>query len=167
MPDAVRLRMLEGGYRVDVTAQEGPLTWLLEGCTGPAGSTCRRTPLPPPARRSSRRAHGGSCGWTPTSTRFALYDLAVTPKALVWQGGSATQALRLVQAGKVAHLTTWKGSSIYLDRLAALGPDRASPSPASLIDAVQTIEADGRRAGDGQVPVGDRGGPGVVPARRR
>src|SRR5215218_2901249 len=27
MPDAVRLRMLESGYRVDVTAQEGPLSW--------------------------------------------------------------------------------------------------------------------------------------------
>ena len=59
----------------------------------------------------------------------------------MWQGGSATQALRLVQAGKVAHLTTWKGSSIYLDRWLRWDWTRFTLA-GSLIDAVQTIETD-------------------------
>ena len=138
MPDAVRLRMLEGGYRVDVTAQEGPLTWLLEGCTGPTPENPGAAACPPQQPQGAR----WQLRLDPTSTRFALYDLAVTPKALVWQGGSATQALRLVQAGKVAHLTTWKGSSIYLDRWLRWDWTRFTLA-GSLIDAVQTIETDG------------------------
>ena len=138
MPDAVRLRMLEGGYRVDVTAQEGPLTWLLEGCTGPTPENPGAAACPPQQPQDAR----WQLRLDPTSTRFALYDLAVTPKALVWQGGSATQALRLVQAGKVAHLTTWKGSSIYLDRWLRWDWTRFTLA-GSLIDAVQTIETDG------------------------
>jgi stage II sporulation protein D len=138
MPDAVRLRMLEGGYRVDVTAQEGPLTWLLEGCTGPTPEDPGAAACPPQQPAGAR----WQLRLDPTSTQFVLYDLAVTPKAVVWQGGSATQALRLVQAGKVAHLTTWKGASIYLDRWLRWDWTRFTVA-GSLIDAVQTIEGDG------------------------
>jgi stage II sporulation protein D len=138
MPDAVRLRMLEGGYRVDVTAQEGPLTWLLEGCTGPTPEDPGAAACPPQQPAGAR----WQLRLDPTSTQFVLYDLAVTPKAVVWQGGSATQALRLVQAGKVAHLTTWKNSSIYLDRWLRWDWTRFTLA-GSLIDAVQTIETDG------------------------
>ena len=138
MPDAVRLRMLEGGYRVDVTAEEGPLTWLLEGCTGPAPENPGAAACPPQQPAGAR----WQLRLDATSTQFVLYDLAVTPKAVVWQGGSATQALRLVQAGKVAHLTTWKGASIYLDRWLRWDWTRFTLA-GSLIDAVQTIETDG------------------------
>ena len=36
MPASVRLRMLDNGYRVDVQAVQGTLTWLLTGCVPPA-----------------------------------------------------------------------------------------------------------------------------------
>lgn len=136
MPDTVRLRMLAGGYRVDVTAQDGPLSWVLEGCTGPTPENPTAAACPPQQPTGAR----WQLRMDATGTQLALYDLGVTPKALLWQGGSVQQALRLVQAGKVAHLTTWKGSSIYLDRWLRWDWTRFTIA-GSLIDAVQTIEA--------------------------
>ena len=136
MPATVRLRMLDGGYRVDVAAEGGPLGWVLEGCTGPTPEDPAAAPCPP---QQPAGAHW-QLRLDDTGTRFVLHDLGVTPKAVVWQGGSATQALRLVQAGTVAHLTTWRGSSIYLDRWLRWDWTRFTLAGARL-DAVQTIGA--------------------------
>jgi SpoIID/LytB domain protein len=136
MPATVRLRMLDGGYRVDVAAEGGTLSWVLEGCTGPTPADPAAAPCPPQQPAGAR----WQLRLDDTGSRFVLYDLGVTPKALVWQGGSETDALRLVQAGTVAHLTTWRGSSIYLDRWLRWDWTRFSIA-GSQVDAVQTIEA--------------------------
>ena len=112
MPDGLRLRMLDGGYRVDVKAVAGALPWVLPGCAGP-------TPENPTAPSCPPVQPAGSM-WQLTideaTAQYVLWDLGVTPKAVVWQGGTPDQLLRLEQNGSVARLTTWKGSSIYLDR---------------------------------------------------
>lgn len=112
MPDTVRLRMLQGGYRVDVHASDGPLTWVLPGCVPPTPENPSAPPCPP--------AQPLGATWQLTldesSTQYVLSDLGVIPKAVVWAGGSPGLPLRLVQSGVTARLTTWRGSSIYLDR---------------------------------------------------
>ncbi len=105
MPDLVRLRLLDGGYRVDVRAHDGPLRWVLEGC---ADAAC--PPVQPQGATWQLRLDDA------TGSQYVLHDLGVTPKAVVWQGGSPGQVLRLDQAGTVSRVTTWRGSSIYLDR---------------------------------------------------
>ena len=85
---SVRLRMLDNGYRVDVEAVQGTLTWLLTGCVPPAPAptptpTATATPAlttshavahdhpDPPGRRArppSRRGRTGSCGSTTRPT---------------------------------------------------------------------------------------------------
>ena len=53
MTDSVRLRMLEGGYRVDVRAVDGALTWVLPECvplsrlSGPTPDAPRCPPVQP------------------------------------------------------------------------------------------------------------------------
>ena len=55
MPDEVRLRMLENGYRVDVEAVEGTLTWSVPGCVAlpPPPGTPAPTPSPTASPSSS------------------------------------------------------------------------------------------------------------------
>ncbi|MGH8892335.1 MAG: SpoIID/LytB domain-containing protein [Actinomycetes bacterium] len=135
MPDLVRLRMLDGGYRVDVTAHDGPLAWVLEDCTGPtpenpAAAVC--PPVQPQGASWQLRVDA-------TTSQYVLYDLGVTPKAVVWQGGTPSQVLRLDQTGTVARVTTWKGSSIYLDRWLRWDRTKFSLTGGAL-DAVQHIE---------------------------
>jgi SpoIID/LytB domain protein len=127
MPELIRLRMLDGGYRVDVRAHDGPLTWSLEGCD-PASAAC--PPVQPQGATWQLRLDGG--------TQFVLYDLGVIPKAVVWQGGSPLQTLRLDQSGTVARVTTWKSSSIYLDRWLRWDTTRFTIA-GDRIDAVQHI----------------------------
>src|SRR3990170_3938758 len=112
MPDGIRLRMLAGGYRADVRAIGGALPWVLAGCVGPTPENPTAPACPPvqPAGSMWQLTIDG-----PTA-QYVLWDLGVTPKAVVWQGGSADQVLRLEQNGVVARITTWSGSSIYLDR---------------------------------------------------
>lgn len=133
MPDLVRLRMLAGGYRVDVRAHDGPLTWALEGCTGPTPTDPAAAPCPP--------AQPKGATWQlrlDSGTQYVLHDLGVTPKAVVWQGGSPSQTLRLDQSGTVARVTTWKSSSIYLDRWLRWDSTRFTVD-GGRIDAVQHI----------------------------
>lgn len=138
-PSSISLRMLDKGYRVDVTAVTGDVTWELEGCTpgAPAPSGC--APVQPKAARWQLLLDE-------TGTQYVLWDLAVTPRALVWQGGSPGQPLRLRHSGTVVRLTTWKGSSIYLDRRLRWGHTRfavTTPGPATgRLDGVQVIEDD-------------------------
>lgn len=136
MPDLVRLRMLAGGYRVDVQAYDGPLPWVLEGCVGPTPENPAAAACPPV------QPQGAS--WQlrvdETTSQFVLYDLGVTPKAVVWQGGAPGQVLRLDESGVVAHLTTWRRSSIYLDRWVRWDRTRFTVS-GGLIDAEQHIES--------------------------
>jgi len=138
MPDSVRLRMLEGGYRVDVRAVDGPLTWVLRDCS-PAENQTPENPTPP----SCPPVQPAGAMWQLTldagSTQYVLWDLGVTPRAVVWQGGSPAQPLRLLQSGATARLTTWRGSSIYLDRWLRWDWTRFAISENG-IDAVQHIE---------------------------
>jgi len=133
MPDSIRLRMLEGGYRVDVQAVEGALTWVLPGCA----ATPENPAACPPAQPAGTR-------WQltvdPATQAYVLWDLAVTPKAVLWQGGSPGQQLLLREEGSVARLTTWRNSSIYLDRWLRWDLTRFSLS-AGKLDAVQEIGA--------------------------
>lgn len=134
MPDSVRLRMLAGGNRVDVKAVQGGLAWVLPGCTGPTPENPAAPPCPP--------AQPAGAMWQLTlddaSAQFVLWNLDVIPKAELWRGGSADQALALEQKGSVARLTTWTGHSIYLDRY--LRWDRTRFAIGSgRIDAVQQI----------------------------
>ena len=131
MPDGVRLRMLEGGYRVDVRAVDGPLTWVLPDCAA-------QCPPVQPAGASWQLTLDGS------GTQYVLWDLGVAPKAVLWRGGSPAQPLRLVQSGTTARLTTWRGSSIYLDRWLRWDWTRFAISSRGTsgggLDAVQHIE---------------------------
>ena len=70
---------------------------------------------------------------------------------MVWQGGSPDHKLRLRHSGSVVRLTTWKGSSIYLDRRlrwdwTRFGID-TSVSGTGRLDAVQVIEDDATASG--------------------
>ncbi len=127
MPASIRLRMLDSGYRVDVKAETGDIAWRLKGCTldcppvQPGGSTWQLT-------------------LDAEKTAFQLRDLAVVPATPLWTGGSAAQALTLPHSGKVVRLTTWRGSSIYLER--RLRWDRTTFTiDGTRLDAVQTINA--------------------------
>jgi stage II sporulation protein D len=133
MPTSVSLRMLDNGYRADVAAQTGDLSWELAGCT----ASC--PPVQPKGSTWQLRLDD-------TATQYVLWNLGTTPKTAVWQGGSPAQKLRLRHAGTVVHLTTWKASSIYLDRTlrwdwTRFGIDTTATGPARL-DAVQVIEDD-------------------------
>ena len=133
MPTSLMVRMLDNGYRTDVAAQTGDVTWDLAGCT----TAC--PPVQPKGSTWQLRLDG-------TASQFVLWNLATTPKTLVWQGGSPEHNLRLRHSGTVVHLTTWKGSSIYLDRRlrwdwTRFSIDTSVPGPGRL-DAVQMIEDD-------------------------
>ena len=154
MPAGIRLRMLDNRNRVDVEAVQGTLAWGVAGCVaGPATPPPPPTPAPTGSPAPAPVVTGPPCPpaqpqgarWQlrlddATHSQFALYDLGVVPKRLLWKGGSATAPLTLTEAGAVAHLTTWLGSSIYLDR--ALRWDRTLFTVAAgVIDAVQHIES--------------------------
>jgi SpoIID/LytB domain protein len=133
MPAALSVRMLDNGYPADVTAQGGDVTWELVGCT----SGC-----PPMQPKGST--------WQllldATATHYVLWNLATTPKSVIWQGGDPDHKLRLRHAGTVVRITTWKGSSVYLDRRlrwdwTRFGIDTSAAGTARL-DAVQVIEND-------------------------
>ena len=114
------------------------LTWDLAGCS---------TGCPPAQPKGSTwqlRLDG-------TATHYVLWNLATTPKTLVWQGGDSAHKLRLRHSGTVVSLTTWKDSSIYLDRRlrwdwTRFGID-ASVAGAGRLDAVQVIEDDATASG--------------------
>jgi SpoIID/LytB domain protein len=161
MPSSVRVRMLDNGYRVDVEAVQGALTWVQPGCVvpvptptatptptspDPSATPAPTTPAPPPP------ATGPPCPpvqpqgarWQlrlddATHTHFVLYDLAATPRKVLWSGGSVTEPLRLQESGAVAHLTTWRGSSIYLERWVRWDWTRFSID-GPLLDAVQQLD---------------------------
>jgi stage II sporulation protein D len=136
MPDKIRLRMLAKGYRVDVKAVEGQLTWVLPGCTGPTPENPAAPACPPvqPAGAHWQLTLDAATG------QYVLWNLDVVPKTVVWQGGTAADTLQLLQNGNVARLTTWKGSSIYLDRWLRWDWTEFSMD-SGLIDAVQQIGA--------------------------
>jgi SpoIID/LytB domain protein len=126
MPSVLRLRMLEGGNRVDVTAETGDVAWQLTGCTlgcpplQPAGSTWRLS-------------------LDPTNTRFQLSD-AAAPFPPLWTGGSALEPLRLAHSTQVVRMITRKDSKVYLDRRLRWDFTTFTIDGAAL-DAVQSIEA--------------------------
>jgi stage II sporulation protein D len=133
MPTSLSVRMLDNGYRTDIAAQTGDVTWELAGCS---------TACPPVQPKGST--------WQllldATASQFVLWNITTTPQTLVWQGGSPEHNLRLRHSGTVVHLTTWKGSSVYLDRRLRWGwtrfsIDTSAPAPGRL-DAVQVIEDD-------------------------
>ena len=140
MPSSLRVRLLHGGYRVDVEAVQGDLGWSLAGCapaadpaagTAPGGPPC--PPVQPQGARWQLRLDSDS------HSRFALYDLGIRPKQLLWEGGSAQVPLVLRESGSVAHLTTWRGASIYLERWVRWDWTRFAVAGAT-IDAVQRID---------------------------
>ena len=134
MPDGIRLRLLDGGYRADVKAVDGPLAWVLTGCVGPTPEDPAAAACPP--------VQPAGASWQLTvdaaTQQYVLWQLGSVPKTLVWQGGSPGQQLRLQQDGVVARVTTWKGSSIYLDRWVRWDWTRFSISGGRL-DATQEI----------------------------
>jgi stage II sporulation protein D len=158
-PARVRLRMLDDGYRVDVEAVQGALSWVLPGCVAPAPTTAAGpspapTPgvTPPPTVAPDPAPTGPPCPpaqpqgarWQlrlddATHSQFVLWDLGVTPKQQLWAGGSATAPLRLQESGAVAHLTSWRGASIYLERWVRWDWTRFTVDGA-VIDAVQQID---------------------------
>ena len=148
--------MLDNGYRVDVEAVQGTLTWLLTGCVPPAPTptpTATATPaLTTPTPSPTTTPTGPPCPpaqpqgshWQlrlddATHSQFVLWDLGVTPRKQLWQGGSAAVPLRLQESGAVAHLTTWRGASVYLERWLRWDWTRFSVDGA-LLDAVQQID---------------------------
>jgi SpoIID/LytB domain protein len=176
MPTSLRVRMLDDGYRVDVEAVQGALTWSVDGCVAPPPATptaapttptpttapptappaptdpAATTPPPPPTATPTPTPTGPPCPpvqppgarWQlrlddATHSTFALYDLGVAPKKLLWKGGSAQAPLVLRESGNVAHLTTWRGSSIYLERWVRWDWTRFSID-GTAIDAVQRID---------------------------
>ena len=170
MPSSLRVRMLDNGYRVDVEAVQGALTWSVDGCavpppatptpvaaptsappapptpTDPAASTTpAATPTPPPAGPPCPPVQPPGARWQlrlddATHSTFALFDLGVVPRRLIWTGGSAAAPLVLRESGNVAHLTTWRGSSIYLERWVRWDWTRFAIE-GTTIDAVQRIDS--------------------------
>ncbi|MDQ1671425.1 MAG: hypothetical protein QOE40_3486 [Actinomycetota bacterium] len=142
MPTAISLRMLDNGYRVDVAAMTGDLTWDLAGCA-PGTVTPSGQPDCAPVQPSGAT---WQLRLDDTGSQYVLWDLGVVPKRVVWQGGRPGQALRLRHSGTVLRLTTWKGSSIFLDRQLRWDHTRftiAEPGPGTgRIDGVQVIESD-------------------------
>ncbi len=146
MPSSVLLRLLDNGYRVDIDAVAGALTWTVPGClpeppTTPAPTTPAPTTPPPPCPPVQPQG----ARWQlrlddATHNAFVLYDLGVSPKLALWTGGSAAAPLRLQEGGSVAHLTTWQGSSIYLER-STRWDWTALTIDGGLIDAVQQIDS--------------------------
>jgi len=138
MPTSVLVRMLDNGYRADIEAQTGAVTWDLAGCT----TAC--PPAQPEASTWQLRLDA-------TATHYVLWDLGTTPKTKVWQGGDPDHKLRLRHSGTVVRLTTWKGSSIYLDRRLKWDWTRfaidASVTGTARLDAVQVIEDDATGTG--------------------
>jgi Stage II sporulation protein len=94
-------------------------------------------------RRLPRRVQPKGATWQlrldASATRYVLWDLKASPKAVVWRGGSPAQKLRLRHDGSVVHETTWRGSSIFLDRRVRWGYTRFGIDR-GLIDALQVIE---------------------------
>ena len=74
-----------------------------------------------------------------THSTFALFDLGVVPRKLIWKGGSATAPLVLRESGNVAHLTTWRGASVYLERWVRWDWTRFAID-GTTIDGVQRID---------------------------
>jgi stage II sporulation protein D len=157
MPSLIRLRMLDNGYRVDVEAVQGTLVWSLPGCAPAAtatptpSGTPTPTPTPTPPSTPSPSTTGPPCPpaqpqgarWQlhlddATHSTFVLDDLGVLPRHQIWSGGSAATPLDLVESGAVAHLTTWRGASIYLERWVRWDRTRFTVDGA-LLDAVQRI----------------------------
>ena len=158
MPANVRVRMLDSGYRVDVEAVQGGLTWVLPGCVvppppatpapSPAPTDPAATPVPTPTPTASGPvcppAQPQGTRWQlklddATHSHFVLWDVAAVPRKKLWEGGSADVPLRLQQSGAVARLTTWRGSSIYLDRWVRWDWTKFTVDGA-LIDGVQQID---------------------------
>jgi stage II sporulation protein D len=138
MPTSVLVRMLDNGDRADVAAQSGDVTWDLAGCT----ADC--PPVQPKGSTWQLRLDG-------TAAHYVLWDSGTTPRSLVWQGGSPDVKLRLRHSGTVVQLTTWKGSSIYLDRRlrwdwTRFSIDGSAPG-ANKLDAVEVIEDDATAKG--------------------
>ena len=176
----VRLRMLDNGYRVDVQAVQGTLDC---GCC-PAASPGHRdagaerpratpaSPLPhrhPDAHRAAVPAGPAAGGALAAAARrrdappfVALTTSASCPQADL-AGGSAAVPLRLqrVRLGRPPHDVA--RCSVYLERWVRWDWTRFAVD-GTLLDAVQRIgtTTPGR---DGQVPVGHRRGPVVVPGR--
>ena len=159
MPSLVRLRMLDGGYRVDVEAVSGSLAWTLPGCvpavpsptvtptatpTAAPTATPTATVTPTPTGPTCPPVQPQGAHWqlhldAATRSTYVLDDLGVLPRRQVWSGGSAATPLDLVEAGSVAHLTTWRGSSIYLERWVRWDRTRFTLAGGQ-VDAVQRIE---------------------------
>ena len=133
MPTSMSVRMLDNGYRADVAAQTGDVTWDLAGCT----TDC--APRQPKGSTWQLRLDA-------TASQYVLWNLGTTPETMVWQGGSPDHNLRLRHSGIVVHLTTWKGSSIYLDRRLRWDWTRfnidTSVAGTGRLDAVQVIDSD-------------------------
>ena len=100
---------------------------------------------------AARRASTWQLRLDATATHYVLWDLGTTPKTKVWQGGDPDHKLRLRHSGTVVRLTTWKGSSIYLDRRLKWDWTRfaidASVTGTARLDAVQVIEDDATGTG--------------------
>ncbi len=133
MPTSLKVRLLDNGYRVDVEAVQGALSWSVDGCAVPAAPTPAgtdpaaptptspdpapaATPAGPPCPPTQPQGARWQLRLDATHARFVLWDLGVTPRKQLWKGGSAQPPLVLRESGNVAHLTTWRGSSIYLER---------------------------------------------------
>ena len=158
MPASVRLRMLDNGYRVDVEAVQGTLTWLLTGCVPPAptpdadgDARHRRSPTPTPSPTTTPTgppcppAQPQGARWQlrlddATHSQFVLWDLGVTPRKQLWQGGSAAVPLRLqrVRRGGPPHDLARLRRSTSSAGCAGTGPGSRSTAP--LLDAVQQID---------------------------
>jgi SpoIID/LytB domain protein len=147
MPTSVSLRMLDDGYRVDVAATTGAVTWELVGCIAGATTPTGSPDCPPAQPKGST----WQLRLDDTGTQYVLWDLGVTPRIPVWQGGRPDQALQLRHSGTVVRLTTWKGASIYLDRQLRWDYSRFTierPGPGTgRIDGVQVIENDATGTG--------------------
>jgi len=126
MPTRLFVRMLTDGYRVDVVAETAAVPWNLTGC---------KTGCPPVQPKGA----SWQLRLDATAGKYVLRDLKAKPIKVVWQGGTPAQKLRLRHDGQVVHVTTWRGSSIFLDRRMRWGYTRFGIE-SGLLDAQQVIE---------------------------
>jgi stage II sporulation protein D len=127
MPTMIRLRMLDGGYRADVTAQSGSVKWPYSSC-GPAqvATAC----VQPKGSTWQVRLNS-------TKTAFVLLDKATGRQ--VWTGKGTAGQLRVRNYGAVVRLTTYRGSSVYMDRRLRWDHTRFTIDSGTL-DAIQVIQ---------------------------
>ena len=109
MPSEVRLWMGQDGTYSSLLAKEGPVQWVLDGCTASA-PTDPSAPVPAACPPLQPLGATWEVRTDAARTRFELVDAGTG--AVVWSGGATGTTLRARHSGTVIGLTTYGGKHL-------------------------------------------------------